>query len=138
MARGVPRGRDAPPLEVRIARDRGALTEAALELVEDGVSQLTAEAISRRAGMSKATFYTLWKSVEDFMPDLLLAIKSSTGATASERVRYAAADAGVVLSSAQSRRIAHVLESASHRHPDQPVPPTDRGNARAPAQLAPG
>ncbi len=54
----VPRGRHAPPLEVRLDRQRRRLyTAAAVVFARSGYADATAESISRQAGMSKATFY---------------------------------------------------------------------------------
>jgi AcrR family transcriptional regulator len=54
----VPRGRHAPPLEVRQDRQRRRLfVAAAAVFARVGYAEATAEAIAREAGMSKATFY---------------------------------------------------------------------------------
>lgn len=54
----VPRGRHAPPREVREELQRERLFEAAARVFsEAGYADASAEAISRAAGMSKATFY---------------------------------------------------------------------------------
>jgi AcrR family transcriptional regulator len=54
----VPRGRHAPPLEVRQDRQRRRLfVAAAAVFARGGYAEATAEAIAREAGMSKATFY---------------------------------------------------------------------------------
>ena len=54
----VPRGRHAPPLEVRLEVQRERLlTAAATVFSREGYARATAEAIAREAGMSKATFY---------------------------------------------------------------------------------
>ena len=54
----VPRGRHAPPLEVRQDRQRRRLfVAAAAVFARCGYAEATAEAIAREAGMSKATFY---------------------------------------------------------------------------------
>jgi AcrR family transcriptional regulator len=54
----VPRGRHAPPLEVRQDRQRRRLfVAAAAVFARIGYAEATAEAIAREAGMSKATFY---------------------------------------------------------------------------------
>jgi len=56
--RTVPRGRHAPPLEVRLTVQRRRLFEAAAAVfARVGYAEASAEAISREAGMSKATFY---------------------------------------------------------------------------------
>jgi AcrR family transcriptional regulator len=54
----VPRGRHAPPLEVRQDRQRRRLfVAAAAVFARCGYAEATAEGIAREAGMSKATFY---------------------------------------------------------------------------------
>src|SRR3954451_20197141 len=61
-----PRGRHAPPLEVRLEVQRERLLEAAAEVfAERGYAEASAEAISRAAGMSKATFYEHFANKED-------------------------------------------------------------------------
>jgi len=62
----VPRGRNAPPLEVRQTRQRGRLFAAASAVFARlGYADATAEAIAREAGMSKATFYEHFGNKED-------------------------------------------------------------------------
>jgi AcrR family transcriptional regulator len=62
----VPRGRHAPPLEVRLEVQRERLLRAAAEVfAERGYADASAEAISRAAGMSKATFYEHFANKED-------------------------------------------------------------------------
>jgi AcrR family transcriptional regulator len=57
-AHPVPRGRHAPPREVREELQRERLLEAAAHVFSrTGYADASAEAISREAGMSKATFY---------------------------------------------------------------------------------
>jgi AcrR family transcriptional regulator len=68
----VPRGRHAPPLEVRLDVQRRRLFAAASELiVRQGYAGTTAEAIAREAGMSKATFYEHFANKEDCVLALL-------------------------------------------------------------------
>src|SRR5205085_4665554 len=58
--------RHAPPLEVRLSVQRGRLLEAAAaEFARSGYAEASAEAISRAAGMSKATFYEHFANKED-------------------------------------------------------------------------
>src|SRR4051794_24800333 len=65
-ASSVPRGRHAPPLEVRQGRQRRRLNEAAAAVfARVGYADATAEAIAREAGMSKATFYEHFDNKED-------------------------------------------------------------------------
>ena len=62
----VPRGRHAPPLEVRLEVQRARLLEAAAEVfARTGYAEASAEAISREAGMSKATFYEHFANKEE-------------------------------------------------------------------------
>src|SRR3954447_25258310 len=62
----VPRGRHAPPLEVRQDRQLQRLSEAAATVfARVGYAEATAEAIAREAGMSKATFYEHFSNKED-------------------------------------------------------------------------
>jgi AcrR family transcriptional regulator len=62
----VPRGRHAPPLEVRQDRQRARLFAAASAVfARGGYADATAEAIAREAGMSKATFYEHFGNKED-------------------------------------------------------------------------
>ena len=61
-----PRGRHAPPLEVRLDRQRRRLFAAAAAVfARTGYGEATAEAIAREAGMSKATFYEHFDNKED-------------------------------------------------------------------------
>jgi AcrR family transcriptional regulator len=62
----VPRGRHAPPLEVRLAQQRERLFEAAASVfASTGYADASAESISRAAGMSKATFYEHFANKEE-------------------------------------------------------------------------
>jgi AcrR family transcriptional regulator len=62
------RGRHAPPPEVRLPLQRERLLRAAaLEFAERGYAGASSESISRRAGMSKATFYEHFANKEECM-----------------------------------------------------------------------
>ena len=62
------RGRHAPPPEVRLPLQRDRLLRAAaLDFAEVGYAGATSESISRRAGMSKATFYEHFANKEECM-----------------------------------------------------------------------
>ena len=64
-AAAVPRGRHAPPLEIRLERQRDRLLRAAAAVfARQGYAEASAEAIAREAGMSKATFYEHFKGKE--------------------------------------------------------------------------
>ena len=66
MTASTPRGRHAPPLEVRQDRQRRRLFAAAAAVfARVGYADATAEAIAREAGMSKATFYEHFDNKED-------------------------------------------------------------------------
>jgi AcrR family transcriptional regulator len=60
------RGRHAPPPEVRLPLQRERLLRAAaLEFAEHGFAGTGSDSISRRAGMSKATFYEHFSNKEE-------------------------------------------------------------------------
>src|SRR5438874_12964270 len=85
----VPRGRHAPPLEVRLSVQRRRLLEAAAaEFARSGYAEASAEAISRAAGMSKATFYEHFANKEECILALF-----DEGATEEMRTMAVAADA---------------------------------------------
>jgi AcrR family transcriptional regulator len=68
MDEGPPaaRGRHAPPPEVRVPLQRERLLNAAAaEFAEHGYAGASSESISRRAGMSKATFYEHFANKEE-------------------------------------------------------------------------
>src|SRR6201994_998251 len=68
----VPRGRHAPPLEVRLTVQRRRLFDAAARVfARDGYASASAEAISREAGMSKATFYEHFANKEECLLSLV-------------------------------------------------------------------
>jgi AcrR family transcriptional regulator len=62
------RGRHRPPPEARLSAQRDRLLRAAaLEFSRRGYAGATSESISRRAGMSKATFYEHFANKEECM-----------------------------------------------------------------------
>ncbi len=62
----VPRGRHAPPLEIRLEVQKQRLFDAAaIVFSRVGYADASAEAISRQAGMSKATFYEHFANKEE-------------------------------------------------------------------------
>jgi AcrR family transcriptional regulator len=62
----VPRGRHAPPLEVRRDVQRERLFEAAARVfARVGYAESSAETVAREAGMSKATFYEHFANKEE-------------------------------------------------------------------------
>src|SRR5438128_6543374 len=80
----VPRGRHAPPLEVRLTVQRRRLFEAAAAVfARVGYAEASAEAISREAGMSKATFYEHFANKEE----CILALFDAAAGQLGESVR---------------------------------------------------
>ena len=62
----IPRGRHAPPLEIRLQVQKHRLFDAAAAVFSrSGYAEASAEAISREAGMSKATFYEHFANKEE-------------------------------------------------------------------------
>ncbi len=62
----VPRGRHAPPLEIRLSLQRRRLFAAAAKVFSRaGYADASAAAIAREAGMSKATFYEHFANKEE-------------------------------------------------------------------------
>lgn len=82
----IPRGRHAPPLEVRLELQRERLlTAAAAVFARTGYAKATAEAVAREAGMSKATFYEHFTNKED----AILALFDASAAQLAERMAEA-------------------------------------------------
>ena len=88
------RGRHAPPPEVRLPLQRDRLLRAAaLEFAECGYAGTSSDAISRRAGMSKATFYEHFANKEECILALFdLTVRTVQGAMA-DAARRAPSDA---------------------------------------------
>lgn len=87
----VPRGRHAPPLEVRLELQRERLFEAAAAVfATTGYADASAESISRAAGMSKATFYEHFDNKEE----CILALFDEAYRVLLERIVAAATAAG--------------------------------------------
>src|SRR5215213_10248675 len=83
----APRGRHAPPLEVRQDRQRARLFAAASAVfARNGFADATAEAIAREAGMSKATFYEHFGNKEECILALFDAAIDHGGDTPQGRV----------------------------------------------------
>jgi AcrR family transcriptional regulator len=88
------RGRHAPPPEVRLPLQRDRLLQAAaLEFAEHGYAGTGSDSISRRAGMSKATFYEHFANKEECILALFdLAVRTVQDAMA-QAARQAPSDA---------------------------------------------
>ncbi len=82
------RGRHAPPPEVRLPLQRERLLRAAAEeFAERGYTGASSESISRRAGMSKATFYEHFANKEDCIIALFEVASSVIGAAMAQAAR---------------------------------------------------
>jgi AcrR family transcriptional regulator len=89
--RPAARGRHAPPPEVRLPLQRQRLLQAAAEeFAGVGYAGASAESISKRAGMSKATFYEHFGNKEDCM----VALFDRAAEVLADAMVYAARDAG--------------------------------------------
>ena len=87
----MPRGRHAPPLEVRLDVQRTRLFEAAATVfARSGYAEASAEAIAREAGMSKATFYEHFANKEE----CILALFDQAGALVLQAMADATSAAG--------------------------------------------
>jgi AcrR family transcriptional regulator len=85
------RGRHAPPREVRLPRQRERLLRAAATVfAERGYTGASSDAISRQAGMSKATFYEHFANKEE----CILALFDHAAEVVLQAQARAAADAG--------------------------------------------
>jgi AcrR family transcriptional regulator len=86
----APRGRHAPPLEERLTIQRRRLFEAAAAVfARAGYAEASAEAISREAGMSKATFYEHFSNKEG----CILALFDEAATEVMRQMAVAGADA---------------------------------------------
>jgi AcrR family transcriptional regulator len=89
----APRGRHAPPLEVRREVQRRRLYAAAAAVfARAGYADATAEAIAREAGMSKATFYEHFGGKEDCIVALFDAAAEAVAAAMRSAGEEAPAD----------------------------------------------
>ena len=90
-ARGAaPRGRHAPPLEVRQETQRQRLLDAAAAVfARSGYAEASAESVSREAGMSKATFYEHFANKEECILALFDAAAEALIAAMGESARGA-------------------------------------------------
>ena len=88
------RGRHAPPPEVRLPLQRQRLLQAAAaEFATRGYARASSESISRRAGMSKATFYEHFANKEDCIIALFDRAAEVVGESMLRAARAAGADA---------------------------------------------
>ena len=108
------RGRHAPPPEVRIPRQRERLLRAAAaEFADRGYAGASSESISRRAGMSKATFYEHFANKEECMVALFDRSAEVIAAAMAEAARGAGDDAAQ-----RMRAGTRAFLTALSEHPD--------------------
>jgi AcrR family transcriptional regulator len=89
------RGRHAPPPEVRLPLQRERLLQAAAEeFASVGYAGASAESISRRAGMSKATFYEHFANKEACIVALFDRAAEVIGGSMAQAARGAGGNAG--------------------------------------------
>jgi AcrR family transcriptional regulator len=108
------RGRHAPPPEVRLPRQRERLLRAAAaEFAERGYAGASSESISRRAGMSKATFYEHFSNKEDCILALFDTAAETVGLSMASAAR--GAGKGDALQRMQAGTRAFLATVAEHR-----------------------
>jgi AcrR family transcriptional regulator len=105
------RGRHAPPLEVRLPLQRQRLLRAAAdEFAQVGFAGASSETISRRAGMSKATFYEHFSNKEECMIALFDTAAREITQAMSEAARSAGPDARLRMKAATAAFLTTVAE----------------------------
>src|SRR6267154_5098014 len=111
----VPRGRHAPPLEVRLSVQRRRLLEAAAnEFARSGYAEASAEAISRRAGMSKATFYEHFANKEE----CIIALFDRAASVVASSMAQAATGVGRTDAAERMRAGTRAFLAALTEHPE--------------------
>ncbi len=112
----MPRGRHAPPLEVRQDRQRARLFAAAsVVFARGGYADATAEAIAREAGMSKATFYEHFANKEE----CIVALFDAATETLLRNMRDAAAQHVDADSATRVRTTLGAFLGTLARYPDE-------------------
>jgi AcrR family transcriptional regulator len=111
----VPRGRHAPPLEVRQSVQRDRLFEAAATVfARAGYAEASAEAIAREAGMSKATFYEHFANKEE----CILALFDAAATRTLQAMAAATSEAGTDSAKRMSAGAKAFLEMLAE-HPNE-------------------
>src|SRR5919112_6278151 len=112
----APRGRHAPPLEVRQDRQRRRLYAAAGAIfARAGYADATAEAIARAAGMSKATFYEHFDNKED----CIIALHDDATAAVLEAMRRTGNGYSGVDAAGRVRAVIHTFLEVLAAFPDE-------------------
>jgi len=112
----APRGRHAPPLEVRQDRQRRRLYAAAGAIfARAGYADATAEAIAREAGMSKATFYEHFDNKED----CIVALHDDATTAVLEAMRRTGNDYSGADAAGRVRAVIHTFLEVLAAFPDE-------------------
>src|SRR5215207_83926 len=112
----APRGRHAPPLEVRQDRQRRRLYAAAGAIfARAGYADATAEAIAREAGMSKATFYEHFDNKED----CIIALHDAATTAVLEAMRRTGDDYAGSDAAGRVRAVIHTFLDVLAAFPDE-------------------
>jgi AcrR family transcriptional regulator len=112
----APRGRHAPPLEVRQDRQRRRLYAAAGAIFAGvGYADATAEAIAREAGMSKATFYEHFDNKED----CIIALHDAATAAVLEAMRRTGNDGAGAEPAGRVHAVIHTFLEVLVAFPDE-------------------
>jgi AcrR family transcriptional regulator len=112
----APRGRHAPPLEVRQDRQRRRLYAAAGAIFASvGYADATAEAIAREAGMSKATFYEHFDNKED----CIIALHDAATTAVLEAMRRTGAEYAGADTAGRVRAVIHAFLAVLAAFPDE-------------------
>jgi AcrR family transcriptional regulator len=112
----APRGRHAPPLEVRQDRQRRRLYAAAgAVFARVGYADATAEAIARHAGMSKATFYEHFDNKED----CIIALHDAATTAVLEAMRRTGDDHAGADTAGRVRAVIHTFLEVLAAFPDE-------------------
>ena len=110
----IPRGRHAPPLEVRLEVQKHRLFDAAAAVFSRaGYADASAEAISRQAGMSKATFYEHFANKEE----CLIALFEYASASLVEELKAASRGAERNFEERHSAGLRAILEAIEDNPP---------------------
>jgi AcrR family transcriptional regulator len=112
----APRGRHAPPLEVRQDRQRRRLyASAGAVFARVGYADATAEAIAREAGMSKATFYEHFDNKEE----CIIALFDAATEAVLEAMRRTGADGAGSDPAGRARAVIHTFLEVLAAFPDE-------------------
>lgn len=123
----TPRGRHAPPLEVRLEQQRRRLLDAGTILLGQldvrAISRLTTEQVSHTAGMSKATFYQHYADIHEFTDDLCADLVASAALGEDlHDVQHAAALCKLPVSPHVAQQIAEHLQQLGWTPPGSEAP----------------